>query len=530
MHIFLDHVLRNEIFPANILIDKSGQILSKGPVVKRLYPNIAPSQNVSDHFYILASDQSIPIDKLNEIRGLVRLEPKGPGTSLSGWLIGTQDGYFLALRVSPNTYMLDGTSLEISDFAPGDPFVHGLMMFTMQRALIEEQKTATIELSKARQISEDLLERFSRISGFMAHDFNNFLSIIRLNCERLEIDLTRNRNFKLLRFVDIIKATATRGSTITRSLMSLAHQQQDEVQPVSIDSLITENEGLLLSIMGAKVKVDIDLQAAPWHVNVNPSAALNTLVNLLINSRDAMPHGGILELRTLHERRTTERQAGEYPMTRDLIVVTIRDSGAGMPDHVLRRAFDPLFSTKPRGNGLGLASVRDFAVEAGGDVRIESTEGVGTCVTIELPAHSRPEAHVSNTISTLRNVESGTACSRVKDTILVVDDEPDALEALCELIEHHGFDVIGCSTIDEALSAMAHTPAKILLTDIILSNESGADLARQVSYLYPSTRIMLMSGYVPNEETIIPEWQFFQKPINSRSMIQCINDTFAELN
>lgn len=519
MNIFLNERQRNIIFPANICIDANFKILSTGPVAPRLVHGLKLGGYLFDY---IASGHPNDEDYLSSASGsdkLVRFEPKDAGSAVVGWVAPSESGYILAVRISPDNFLLDGSSLQISDFAPGDPFVHGLLMFTMQRALIEEQKALTIELSASRQKTENLFNRFSRLAGFMAHDFNNFLSIIRLNCDRLANDLAADE--RLLRLIDIIRSTAARGSAITRSLMTLSNQREDTSLPVPIDQLIGENVAFLSSVAGARVRVALDLRSPGARILASPTGLLNCLVNLLINARDAMPNGGTISIKTFPRAPSAKDHEIGAPDNRHFIVIQIVDSGTGMSEEVLARAFEPLFSTKATGNGLGLASVRDFALAMGGDARILSEQYSGTTVELVLPVWSRTEDSATNHSSDVGQGETGMAIpSPVK--ILVVDDEPYALEALVELLGAAGFEVTTCTSAAAAETELAMGAFNVLLTDIVLKNESGTDLAKLAVSRDPALNVLLMSGYVPIDDELDPRWAFVRKPINTQALIETI--------
>lgn len=508
----------NTLFPYNIVIDQDFRVISTGPVSPRFIPDLKlggylfefiTSSHENDESYLALASGS---------NKLVRFEPRGPGSSLVGWVVPSKSGYILALRISPNNFLLDRANLQISDFAPGDPFVHGLLMFTMQRAMIEEQKASAKELAASRQRTETLFNRFSRVAGFMAHDFNNFLSIIRLNCDRLANEVATEQ--RLLRLVEIIRSTAARGSAITRSLMTLSNQKEDDPLPVQVDQLVSDNAAFLSSVVGANVQLRTELGAPNLRTLASPAGLLNCLVNLLINARDAMANGGSISIHSSPKTLAPDEPEVGLHGCRQFTVLRIVDSGEGMSEDVLSRAFDPLFSTKATGNGLGLASVRDFVVAMGGDVSISSEQWAGTTVELFLPVMSETPYRSGNSTG-LEN--SGNQVGRVSSRILVVDDEPYALEALVELLDSAGFEVTGCTSAKAAEIELTRQAFDVLLTDIVLKNESGTELAKLASRLKPALNVLLMSGFVPVSDQLDPNWAFIRKPINTEMLIETIN-------
>lgn len=508
---------RDAIFPANIVLGDDLRVIKVGPAISGRFPDLLPGEAILDHFRLRAGS----IQELSGKSMVLQLEAVHSEQTLSGWVIPYQSGYFLALRLSPANYSLENSGLQITDFAADDPAVHALLMFSIQRALLEEQRLVALELDRARQLSQELGERISRAAGFIAHDFNNFLSIIKLNCDRLKLDLVEQE--RALRLVDIINSAASRGSAITRSLMTLSRQRNDSKFPVHIDSLIQENQPFLATSLGAKVSLELDLGAAGARALVSPAATLNCLVNLLINARDAMPNGGLVKLATrLHAGGSV---LGD-PDAQARILIEVTDTGEGMSAEACKRAFEPLYSTKINGNGLGLASVREFVDEASGDAAITSRPGIGTRVSLTLPCIDQLAQQPSDPsamppggerLETLQDAMSSGA-----PEVLVVEDEPFALEALCELLGGAGFAVCGVTNITDALAELQRNPVQVLLSDIVLGDESGAQLARIARGLHPSLKVILMSGYVPQDENLEDDWMFLRKPIDARLVTELL--------
>lgn len=508
---------RDAIFPANIMLDHDLRVVALGPSLARRFPEFTIGASLLDHFRPSTSGVDTTIEAVAGSETMISLESLSSDKVLSGWVIPSDGGYFLALRLAPAGYALENSGLQISDFAPGDPAIHALLMFSIQRAVLEEQRLVALELDRARQLSLDLVNRITRAAGFLAHDFNNFLSIIKLNCERLKVKLADQP--RPLRLVEIIAGAAARGSAVTRSLMTLSYQRNDTRIPVSIDALIEENLAFFQTTVGAHVRLDLDLGAQGATAMTSPVAALNCLVNLLINARDAMPRGGTVHL-------STALLAGDQA-TGQQIVIEVIDDGEGMPAEVCERAFEPLFSTKSHGNGLGLPSVLEFATDSGGSARIASTPGTGTRVTVSLPCFTPPrvaeiEIVAAETHEPSANATTGSAAEALMPGVLVVEDEPDALEALCELLDSSGFHVTGVSNGQAAVEELARRRFEVLLTDIVLPGESGAQLASKACEMDPALKVVLMSGFVPQGEELKDDWMFVRKPIDARAVTELL--------
>ena len=511
MEIEIDESALRVLFPAFVILDDAGRIREFGPTIARRFPAVAGGDRIETHFTISGAAPDGDLSALAGSSQTFTLVGHVDQARLVGTVLRCSAGLLLTLRMSPESFLLDSSDYTMADFAPGDPAIHGLLLLSMQRALLDEQRTVVRELAKERQSSVDLLDRVSRVAGFMAHDFNNFLSIIKLTSDRMRMELLDQP--RLRRMLDIIKSTAARGSAITRSLMTLSHQRDDTRILVSIDDMIRDNAQFFSTIAGTGVQIKMDLATTGLVTAVSPVGALNSLVNLLMNARDAMPEGGSITLRT-QVRRLPADAIGRSDEASDYIVIEVADTGKGMAPEVLSKAFKPLFSTKPSGNGLGLASVLDFARESGGDACIDSTLGRGTEVHIMLPARPAPDVAMAR--------EPGLAGphpgSETAPTILLVDDEPYAIEALAELLEAEGYAVTACQSCVQALVELASKPFRILLTDIVMPGENGTALAEAACRMQPDLKVILMSGFVPEGQSMAEDWMFLRKPIDTATL------------
>jgi len=294
---------------------------------------------------------------------------------LRGAAIFHEGGCLLAVRFAVSEEMFADSAMNLSDFGHADPVILSTMLIVLQRAMLEESQATAIELAHERQRSTDLLERTSRVAGYMAHDFNNLLSVIRLNTDRLSRQFGKDE--KIGKLAEIIQEMAARGSEITQSLMTLSLQRTDTRQPLAVDQVIQDNMGVLDSVVGSNITLKLNLDADGRKSVVSYSDFLNALINLLLNAREAMPMGGQIALSTSLGVGQSKSHAdgdadADMAASGSYIAIQVTDTGIGMSDALLSRAFEPQFSSKPNGTGLGLASVRNFAAEMGGDVWLES--------------------------------------------------------------------------------------------------------------------------------------------------------------
>ena len=513
MRLEIDETRLGLLFPAHIIVDRDLVVRHCGPSLARQMVALTPGQFLLDHFHWMGGGGPEAIADLAADGRAIQLNSLCGRVRLTGSVLAIEQGYLCALRNVPSEFLLGGNDLQMSDFSPDDPAVAGMMLVGLQKAMLDESREVTLELARERQRSLGLLERLSRLSGFMAHDFNNFLSIIRLNCDRLAKELGDQP--KQGRLVGIIRETALRGSEITRSLMTLSRQRNDSRLPIVVDDLIRENLAFFRTVTGAKVDVEIHLGAGDREVEVSRVGILNSLINLLINARDAMPHGGTVSIATAIRDAMLELPGDpQPPQMRSYLAVEVADTGAGMTEEALSHAFEPLFSTKTQGNGIGLASVLEFAREMGGDACLDSRPGHGARIYIYLPTMDD-----SIVLPAEIPLQPPAPVSTDEARILLVEDEPYALEALTEMLEAEGYAVTPCASCAEAAAALEKQTFRILLSDIILPGESGPAFARKACEALPQLKVILMSGYVPEAEELHADWMFIRKPMDTQVLL-----------
>jgi signal transduction histidine kinase/CheY-like chemotaxis protein len=352
---------------------------------------------------------------------------------------------------------------------------------------MEERERAEAALRQAQRI-----EAVGRLTGGVAHDFNNLLTVVQGNIELLQ--RTANLDQKGLDLLGAMRAAAERGGTLTGQLLAFARRQPLVPRAADLGSVVDGMNDLLRSALGSSIR--LETWAAPdlWPAMVDTTQIELVVLNLAINARDAMPHGGVLTVEVSNTHVGPPERRGE-PAEGDYVAITVRDNGVGMTSDVQARAFEPFFTTKEpgAGSGLGLSQVYGTARQSGGGVRIDSAPGVGTSVSVYLP---RAAGKVE--ITPLRSLPTQPNASPA--VILVVDDDPAVRITTVAVLRDLGYDLREAGSGPEALDVLRRDAnIDVLLTDVVMPGMNGAELARLAVNVRPHLSILFMSGYAEPE-------------------------------
>lgn len=350
------------------------------------------------------------------------------------------------------------------------------------------------DVTRKRAAEEQLIqaqkmEAVGQLTGGIAHEFNNMLTVITGTIEILA-DAVKD-NPPLATITKLISEAADRGAALTSSLLSFARKQALQPADIDVNDLLEELAKLMLATFDKNIEIVRRLDGAIWLAFADRGQLSSALLNLAINARDAMPEGGRLTLTTRNVvfgvREAVAVGAG---YAGDYVEIRIADTGTGIPQAILERIFDPFFSTKEvgKGTGLGLSMVFGFVKQSGGGIKVES-EGSGTAFTIYLPKADtsvlRPTGYDE------RKIVGGT------ETILCVEDDRDVRHYVTVQLESLGYKVIPATNASEALAIAARgTPFDLLFTDIVMAGAlNGRELADQMVAARPSLRVLFTSGY-----------------------------------
>jgi PAS domain S-box-containing protein len=363
----------------------------------------------------------------------------------------------------------------------------------------------TRDSSERRNVEEQLrqaqkMEAIGQLTGGVAHDFNNLLVIILGNIETLLRQLDRNDldTTRIRRSAQNALRGAQRAASLTQRLLAFARRQSLEPKPVDVNRLVSNMSELLRRTLGEQITIETVLAGGMWHTHTDPNQLESAILNLAVNSRDAMPEGGKLTIETANtylNRNYSDQNAEVTPG--QYVAIAITDNGTGMTKEVLARVFEPFYTTKDvgHGTGLGLSQVYGFVKQSGGHVKVYSEPGEGTTVRLYLPRLNSADAEVEAP-ATPPAVVTGTR----SETILVVEDDDDVRQHSTQLLSEMGYRVFEASNGQAALDILQrHDDIELLFTDIGLpGGMNGRQLADAAQQRWPALRVLYTTGYARN--------------------------------
>jgi signal transduction histidine kinase len=411
--------------------------------------------------------------------------------------------------------------------------VNGRPVFTADGRFLGYRGTAT-DLTKQHEAEERLrqsqkMDAIGHLTGGVAHDFNNVLTVITGTIEILQDGLADKP--QLAAIAQLIDDAAMRGASITSQLLTFARRQPLEPREIEINGLVMETTKLLTPMLGEHVEIETVLAPEAWGVLADPSQLSAAIVNLAVNARDAMRGGGKLTIETANvtfdeasASADSEIKPGQF------VMIAVGDTGHGIPADIRDRVFEPFFTTKGvgRGTGLGLSMVYGFAMQTGGAVRIDSEEGRGTSVKLYLPRAEGEAAVHADEPSSIMAAPLGQ-----HETILVVEDDALVRGYVIAQLGGLGYRTLVASDGAAALALVDQgAEFELLFTDVIMpGGMNGRQLAEAVVARRPGMKVLYTSGYaddaIVHEGHLDPGLALLRKPYRKADLAQKIREVLG---
>ena len=366
-----------------------------------------------------------------------------------------------------------------------------------------------LEASKLRAVGE--------LASGVAHDFNNLLTAILGHNELLALESAEDARY--IAHVDNIRQAGERGATLVKQLLAFGRKQQLRFEEFELNPVIRNTTGILQSVLGARIRVELDLEDGAGRICADRSQIERILMNLTLNARDAMPSGGTLTLRTRIASHSDAKQRPEgLDPSRDYVQVSVQDTGVGMSEEERAQMFEPFFTTKSlgKGTGLGLSLVRSIVIECQGTTHVESSPGEGTKIHLYLPLiESAPRGALPS---------AGIEEPATDLTVLLVEDEDSVRATIEALLTGSGHRVLVAGSAEEARARFAERADEVdvLLTDMNLPAENGRSLALALREAKPGLQVLYMSGLY--DEALADEREtFIHKPFSLDKLQQALS-------
>jgi two-component system, cell cycle sensor histidine kinase and response regulator CckA len=393
------------------------------------------------------------------------------------------------------------STVRAADHEP--KFLIAMLEDTTERRRVEEQ------LREAEK-----MEVIGRLAGGVAHDFNNLLTGILLYCDLLSSAM--DPDSRLRQHVEEVRMAGEQGAALTQQLLAMARKQVPQPRPILVNEVVASTENLLRRLVGEQIELVTLLGAGLGKVLADQAQLRQVLLNLVLNARDAMPHGGRITVRT----EATDFPGGRQPS----VSLSVEDTGCGMDAATRARLFEPFFTTKQpgRGTGLGLATVRRIVDESRGVIQVASEPGHGSRIEVFLPM-----------IQAASEATSPPLSLRAGETILLVDDHASARNSMQRILHNAGYRILPASSGKRALKVFADHSGDVdlLVADWMMPGMNGRELAEQLRQQKPGLQVLLISGYHDDQtEPAAPSVKLIRKPFSGTALIERIREVLDSNN
>ena len=439
-------------------------------------------------------------EHVNKARQMIGAKLAGQSITAYELEIIAKDGRRIPVEVNTSLVFQNGIPIG----------VQGIARDVTERKHLEEQ---------LRQSQK--MEAIGQLAGGVAHDFNNLLTVIGGYSSILLIKLPPDSPFRAS--VEEIKKASDRASGLTRQLLAFSRKQILQPRILDLNTVVSDLDKMLRRLIGEHIDLLTITDPNLDNVKADPGQLEQVLLNLVVNARDAMPEGGKLTIETRNAVISKDYAQLHGIPPGPYIMLTVSDTGCGMEAAVREHIFEPFFTTKEagKGTGLGLATLYGIIKQSGGNVRVYSELGHGTTFKIYLP-RAQEFAEIGELTGT-KPTPKGT------ETVLLVEDEEQVRAILKQILENQGYHVLSASQGEEAL-AISQEPGDIqlMITDVVMPQMSGRELAERMLSVRPSLRVLFMSGYtddaIVRHGLLDEKLNFIQKPFDSATVARKVRD------
>ncbi len=379
--------------------------------------------------------------------------------------------------------------------------INGVPVFD-EKGKFEGYRGNGTDITRAKQLEMQVrrsqkMEAVGQLTGGIAHDFNNILAIVQGNLELLEEMAIDDE--KALDRINKAQKGARRGVEITKKLLGFSRKGTAEFNQTAVNSFIQNIEELISKSLTASIKVETHLAEDLWPVSIDPGDLEDSILNLSINARDAMPDGGTLVIETSNKILDEEyAKRNSFGQTGEFVMISVSDTGSGMEEAIKNKVLEPFFTTKGhgKGTGLGLSMVYGFVQRSNGHLKIYSEVGKGTTIRLYLPrAKNAADEIAAATPDTKNSLPEGS------ETILIVDDEEDLRDVAATYLEHLGYTILLANSSEEALAVLENGhDVDLVFSDVVMPGKiDGYQLALKTQKKFPALKFLLTSGFTKKQ-------------------------------
>lgn len=382
---------------------------------------------------------------------------------------------------------------------------------------ITEQKRTALALHQSQK-----MEAVGRLAGGIAHDFNNLMMVVMGHAHRLLQQLAAH---PVRPELEMISQAGMRAAALTKKLLTFSRRQVFEPRELSVTQTIREMEDILQRLIGEQIQIVTVLHPRTGHAMADPVQLEQVIMNLVLNARDAMPDGGLLNIEADNvelDEPFVKTHPGSAPGP--YIKIMVQDAGCGMTPETLAHIFEPFFTTKEagKGTGLGLATVYGIVKQSRGYIDVVSEPGRGSRFTVYLPRVGPPVAHADAG-------QTETKASAPLATILIVEDDESIRKLIVTILQDHGYHVQAAADGQEALQCLQRLkgPCPLVITDVIMPRMKSSDLVEGVKAMQPSAQVLYMSGYAGDTLSangLVENMPFLQKPFLPTTLIEKVRE------